>query len=135
MSSAAWKRTRPDTMIEVDLSIRLKECRRRAGMKQSEAAKSSGISDKTLSSWETGARLSSMSVPDLLRLLDAYGVTPVGFFLNELRHAPTAEVVSFELGRVMQEAKALGPADCSTVIQVVRPLVLALRRKGTGSDL
>ncbi|MGH9443123.1 MAG: helix-turn-helix domain-containing protein, partial [Thermoanaerobaculia bacterium] len=44
----------------MDLVLKLRELRRMRGLSQREAALSSGIGEKTLSSFETGERIISM---------------------------------------------------------------------------
>jgi len=51
-----------------------------AGLSQKEAALSSGLGEKTLSSFETGERITSMKLAQLLALLAVYDVTPAEFF-------------------------------------------------------
>lgn len=64
----------------MDIVLKLRELRRLRGMTQREAAESSGVGEKTLSSFETGDRLTSMKLSQLLQLLNAYGMTPAEFF-------------------------------------------------------
>ena len=64
----------------MDIVLKLREMRRLRGMSQKEAAQSSGIGEKTLSSFETGERIGSMKLSQLLQLLAAYDMTPAEFF-------------------------------------------------------
>jgi transcriptional regulator with XRE-family HTH domain len=64
----------------MDIVLKLRELRRLRGLTQKEAAESSGIGEKTLSSFETGERLTSLKVSQLLQLLSAYDMTPAEFF-------------------------------------------------------
>ena len=64
----------------MDLVLKLRELRRMAGLSQKEAALSSGVGEKTLSSFETGERITSMKLAQLLALLAVYDVTPAEFF-------------------------------------------------------
>lgn len=64
----------------MDFVLKLRELRRRRGLSQKEAAEVSGIGEKTLSSFETGKRVMSLKVSQLLQLLAAYDTTPAEFF-------------------------------------------------------
>ena len=56
-----------------DLAIKLRLSRLGVGMTQIEAGQRSGISSKSISSWESGARTDAIRVCDLLSLLEVYG--------------------------------------------------------------
>jgi transcriptional regulator with XRE-family HTH domain len=47
---------------------------------QKEAAESSGVGEKTISSFESGQRTRSLKVSQLFQLLSAYSMTPAEFF-------------------------------------------------------
>lgn len=64
----------------MDVVLKLRELRRLRGMSQKEAADAAGIGEKSISSFETGERISSMKVSQLERLLKVYGVTLAEFF-------------------------------------------------------
>jgi len=64
----------------MDLVLKLRELRRMSGLSQKEAALSSGLGEKTLSSFETGERITSMKFAQLLALLAVYDVSPAEFF-------------------------------------------------------
>ena len=64
----------------MDLVLKLREMRRMRGLTQQEAAESSGVGWKTLSSFETGQRIGSMKLSQLLQLLAVYDLTPAEFF-------------------------------------------------------
>src|SRR3954469_8444416 len=65
---------------QLDLVLKLRELRRMSGLSQKEAALSSGLGEKTLSSFETGERISAIKLSQLLALLAVYDVTPAEFF-------------------------------------------------------
>jgi transcriptional regulator with XRE-family HTH domain len=69
--------------MTIDLVIRLREARRRAGLSQKETAKRSGVGEKTISSFESGQRITSMKVEQLHKLLRAYNLTHEEFFSDE----------------------------------------------------
>jgi transcriptional regulator with XRE-family HTH domain len=64
----------------MDIVLKLRELRRMPGLSQEEAAVSSGVGMKSLSSFETGERIQSMKLSQLLQLLATYNLTPSEFF-------------------------------------------------------
>lgn len=61
-------------------AIHLLRLRLRRSFTQKEAARRSGVGEKTISSFESGARASSIKVRDLAKLLDVYGIRLSTFF-------------------------------------------------------
>jgi transcriptional regulator with XRE-family HTH domain len=49
-------------------------------MSQREAARMSGVGEKSISSFETGQRIDSLKISQLLRLIKVYGVSEEEFF-------------------------------------------------------
>jgi ABC-type lipoprotein export system ATPase subunit len=76
----------------MDIILKLRELRRMRGLTQEEAALSSGIGVKTLSSFETGQRISSMKLAHLMQLLATYDVTPAEFFGTTVERAVFREL-------------------------------------------
>jgi transcriptional regulator with XRE-family HTH domain len=70
----------------VDLVLKLRELRRFRGLSQADAARQSGLGVKTLSSFETGDRISSMKLVQLQQLLRIYQVTEAEFFSAAIEH-------------------------------------------------
>jgi transcriptional regulator with XRE-family HTH domain len=68
----------------IDLVIKLRELRFRKGLSQREAAEASGLGVKTISSFETGARIESLKLSQLERLAAAYDCSMAAFFSGEL---------------------------------------------------
>ncbi len=64
----------------MDLILRLREARRLAGLTQKQVAREVHINHRTLSSWETGRRISSLKVVTLHRILRACGLTELEFY-------------------------------------------------------
>jgi len=64
----------------MDLVLKLREIRRIKGLSQKDAAKLSGVGEKTISSFETGERVGSMKLSQLKRLLAIYDMTEADFF-------------------------------------------------------
>src|ERR1044072_9037303 len=64
----------------MDIVLKLRELRRLCGLSQKEAAELAGIGVKTLSSFETGERITSIKIVQLFSLLQVYRVTPAEFF-------------------------------------------------------
>jgi len=90
----------------MDLVVKLRDLRARAGLTQSQAAERSGLGMKTISSFESGNRIVSIRLAQLEKLLSVYGVTLQQFFSSdlerELEHTtfdPTPEVIA-RLGRL-----------------------------------
>ena len=69
----------------VDIVLRLRELRRSLGMQQKEVALLTGIGEKSISSFESGARTDAMKISQLRRLLQVYGVTESEFFCEEFK--------------------------------------------------
>ena len=84
----------------MDLVLKLRELRRMHGFTQKEVAELAGIGEKTLSSFETGDRITAMKLSQLMQLLAAYHITPAEFFgagvekqvFGELERLSSAEV-------------------------------------------
>jgi len=64
----------------VDIVLRLRELRRIRNLTQKQVAELAGVGEKTVSSFETGDRITSLKLTQLLRLLSAYNMTPTEFF-------------------------------------------------------
>lgn len=64
----------------MDFVLRLREFRRKRGLSQKQAAELSGIGEKSISSFETGRRIDSLKISQLLRLLKVYGASEEEFF-------------------------------------------------------
>jgi transcriptional regulator with XRE-family HTH domain len=70
----------------MDTVLKLRELRARAGLTQDEVARRSRIGVKTISSFESGARIASLKLPQLESILAVYGVTLAQFFSPSLVH-------------------------------------------------
>ena len=68
---------------DLDIVLRLRELRRSLGMQQREVALLTGIGEKSISSFETGARIDAMKLGQLRRLLQVYGITESEFFCDD----------------------------------------------------
>ncbi len=68
----------------MDIVLKLRELRARAGLTQEEVARRSGVGVKTLSSFESGARTPTMKLAQLEAILRVYRVTLVQFFSRAL---------------------------------------------------
>jgi transcriptional regulator with XRE-family HTH domain len=64
----------------MDTVLKLRELRRLRGLSQKDVARLSGVGEKTLSSFETGERIHSLKLSQLLMLLQTYNVTEAQFF-------------------------------------------------------
>ena len=76
----------------MDLVLRLRELRRMSGLSQKEVGRTSGVKEKTLSSFETGERIKSIKVAQLVALLNTYRVTPAEFFGDGVERKLLAEL-------------------------------------------
>jgi transcriptional regulator with XRE-family HTH domain len=116
---------------QLDLVLKLRELRRMSGLSQKEAALSSGLGEKTLSSFETGERITSMKLAQLLALLAVYDVTPAEFFggkveadvFGELERLSACELdLIRELRTLPQEARVRVEEKLSDVIDTAHAL-------------
>jgi transcriptional regulator with XRE-family HTH domain len=64
----------------MDLVLKLREIRRLRGLSQKDVARLSGVGEKTISSFETGQRIDSLKISQLLSLLSVYGLSEADFF-------------------------------------------------------
>ncbi len=71
----------------MDLVLKLREARRMRGLSQQDAARLSGVGQKTISSFETGTRIGSLKLAQLQSLLEAYGLTEAEFFGGSVEKA------------------------------------------------
>jgi transcriptional regulator with XRE-family HTH domain len=71
----------------MDLVLKLREARRMRGLSQKDAARLSGVGQKTISSFETGSRIGSLKLAQLESLLEAYGLTKAEFFGGSIERA------------------------------------------------
>jgi transcriptional regulator with XRE-family HTH domain len=71
----------------MDLVLKLREARRMRGLSQKDAARLSGVGQKTISSFETGLRIESLKLAQLRSLLEAYGLTEAEFFGGTIEKA------------------------------------------------
>ena len=116
----------------MDLVLKLRELRRLRGLSQKEAALSSGIGEKSLSSFETGERISSIKLAQLLALLAAYDVTPAEFFggkveadvFGELERLSASELdLVRELRALPERARTRVEEKLSEVIETAQALI------------
>jgi transcriptional regulator with XRE-family HTH domain len=68
----------------VDIVLKLRELRRLRGYSQKDVARLTGVGDKTISSFETSARIGSMKLSQLAKLLRLYGFTEEQFFSRKI---------------------------------------------------
>jgi transcriptional regulator with XRE-family HTH domain len=94
----------------MDLVLKLREIRRLKGLSQKDAARLSGVGEKTISSFETGERVGSMKLAQLKRLLAVYDMTEADFFgaAVEKKIAPwELDQDQFATARVLEELQGL----------------------------
>lgn len=71
----------------MDTVLKLRELRSRAGMSQEDVARLSRVGVKTISSFESGARISSMKLSQLEAILATYKMWLAQFFSRSIEHA------------------------------------------------
>ena len=72
-----------------NLVLKLRELRRTGSVSQAKLARLSGVGVKTISSFETGARIDSLKLKQLERILAVYDMTLAEFFAWELSPGPS----------------------------------------------
>ena len=68
----------------MDIVLKLRELRRLRGYSQKDVARLTGVGEKTISSFETSARIGSMKLSQLSKLLRLYGFTEEQFFSRKI---------------------------------------------------
>src|SRR5436190_16947132 len=86
----------------MDIVLKLRELRRLSGLSQEDVAEKAGVGVKTLSSFESGARVKSMKLLQLVQILEVYGLTPAEFFGGKVE-----ETIFGELERLAPQELAL----------------------------
>ncbi len=89
--------------LPLDFALLLKEARLARGLTQKDLARMSGVGEKTLSSFETGQRISTMKVAQLRSLLRAMGLTLDQFFARDIYPADCAAVKVISHRSILQE--------------------------------
>jgi transcriptional regulator with XRE-family HTH domain len=106
----------------MDLVLKLRELRRMRNLTQHEVARRTGIGVKTISSFETGDRIHSITVAQLARLLDAYDVTIPQFFSSSFDRevAPWMFEEQSQLTKLIAAVEKLPSYAQEIVIEKVR---------------
>lgn len=93
----------------MDLVLKLRELRHLRGLSQRDAARLSGVGEKTLSSFETGERVDAMKLSQLHALLAVYDVTEEDFFSDKLDQLfdPTYVRESTRIDTIMDRVSSL----------------------------
>lgn len=78
--------------MRMDVVLKLRELRRMRNLTQKEVAEVAGVGEKTVSSFETGDRITSIKLSQLLQLLAAYNMTPVEFFGGQVEQKVFGEL-------------------------------------------
>jgi len=93
----------------MDVVLKLRELRRRRNLSQKDAARLSGIGEKTISSFETGERIDSLKLSQLGQLLEVYGISAQEFFGDALERelAPWEMEARNESERVLEGLELL----------------------------
>ena len=109
----------------MDLVLKLRELRRLRGLTQRIAAERSGVGVKTISSFETGERIASMTLDQLQKLLRAYGVTLAQFFSPAMERelAPWLPDERSDTDRLTEAIAQLAPSARRVVIEKLQTAV------------
>jgi len=109
----------------MDLVLKLRELRRLRNLTQREVGRRSGIGVKTLSSFETGDRIASITLVQLQKLLAVYGVSECDFFGSVVEHeiAPWERPVDPVLDSLQHDLDALPPSARQTAIEKIRLVI------------
>ncbi len=99
----------------IDLTNRLKEFRKRAGLSQEEAAERLGVSHSTVSRHERG--LQGFTQDDLRHYADLYKCSPVELISDISLLAQTAAE-----REVLEALRKLDPADHALALQLLRKM-------------
>lgn len=124
----------------MDLVLKLREARRMRGLSQKEAARVSGVGQKTISSFETGERINSLKLSQLERLLSAYGLTEAEFFGGSLEKAiapwelDESELATTRLIDALRTLPKRMRHDLLAKFQLVVETITELGRRGYDMD-
>jgi transcriptional regulator with XRE-family HTH domain len=100
----------------MDTVLKLRELRARAGLTQDEVARRSRIGVKTISSFESGARIASLKLPQLESILAVYGVSLAQFFSLSLVHDLAPWDTSADPADVLTQRLAAFPARARSAL-------------------
>lgn len=78
--------------LPLDFALLLREARQARNLSQKDLSRLSGVGEKTLSSFETGQRISSLKVVQLARLLRAMNITIEQFIARDIYPAGAPQV-------------------------------------------
>jgi transcriptional regulator with XRE-family HTH domain len=103
----------------MDIVLKLRELRRLRGLHQKEVARLAGVGEKTISSFESGARVGSMKLSQLSKLLRIYDVTEEEFFSLKIEELfdPDAIVERSREERLVASLVALSPAARDALLE------------------
>ena len=126
----------------MDMVLKLRELRARTGLTQEEVAERSHIGVKTISSFESGARIDSMKLSQLEAILRVYGVTLAQFFSRSLDHdlapwespeVPT-DVIASRLDTLPHHAREAILDKISAMIDAVEAVLPRTRLSSTAAS-
>jgi transcriptional regulator with XRE-family HTH domain len=103
-------------------ALKLRQMRRARGLSQKELAKRSGVGPKTISSFETGQRTSTISLDQLFDLTWACGINPADI-INDFYAARKAGQTGARIRRRHYRKQAQKP-----VLQYAKPRPVTLFR-------
>lgn len=111
----------------MDTVLKLRELRARAGFTQEEVAKRCSIGVKSISSFESGARIGSLKLSQLEAILRVYGVTLEQFFSRSLDHdlAPW-ESPEDPIEVVLRRVESFPPRARQTITEKITTMIDAV---------
>jgi transcriptional regulator with XRE-family HTH domain len=103
----------------MDIVLKLRELRRLRELHQKDVARLTGVGEKTISSFESGARVGSMKLSQLSKLLRIYDVTEEEFFSQKIEELfdPDAIVERSREERLVASLAALPPAARDALLE------------------
>ena len=103
----------------MDIVLKLRELRRLRGLSQKDVARLTGVGEKTISSFETSARIGSMKLSQLTNLLRLYGFTEEQFFSRKIEELfdPNAITERSREEQLVASLAALPPAARDALLE------------------
>jgi transcriptional regulator with XRE-family HTH domain len=98
----------------MDIVLKLRELRRLRGLSQKDVGRLSGVGEKTLSSFESGARIDSLKISQLRRVLRVYSITEDEFFSPKMDELFDADAI---LERSREESLVAGLAELAPAMR------------------
>jgi transcriptional regulator with XRE-family HTH domain len=115
------------------LGKRIAQLRREKGLSQIELAKKVGVSQRYVSTWETGKNMPH--VETLLKLAQVFGVSVDHLLLENVPREGTHKIDDIELYEQFKQAEALPQEQKDAVKQLVGALLFQYKVKKTQEEI